>query len=105
MAYRFAAVVGGIGFTCGLVEVWRRGARVSCVQSDRGKSLLWMEQGERTVWNRNWDCREGTRRNTDEKEEVNKPTATRHLILVRHGQYQLGEKEAEKKVAYSSNNL
>ena len=101
MAYRLAAVVGGIGFTCGFFEKWRTGTKVACIHSGYGKTLLWAEEGDRTVWDSNWDCRDVVRkRNNEEKEDVSKPTASRHLILIRHGQYKLGEKEASKKVIH-----
>ena len=42
-------------------------------------------------WDSDWDCRQpvwGEKTNEDDNSEVAvKPTATRHVILVRHGQY------------------
>ena len=101
MVYRLAAAVGGIGFTCGFFEKWRTGAKVSCSHGGFGNSLLWAEGGDRAVWDSNWDCREVVpKRNNEGKEDVSKPTASRRLVLIRHGQYKLGEKEASRKVIH-----
>lgn len=61
-----------------------------------------------TKWDFNWDKREPSalikpriEKNSKEYEELlekNSSKATRHLLLIRHGQYKLKETEADKKV-------
>jgi len=51
-------------------------------------------------WDSNWDCRQPLRRKTNEddnSEDVVKPTASRHVILVRHGQY-VKDSDPKKKI-------
>lgn len=56
-------------------------------------------------WDSNWDCREPILKEAETKAEnenqgevkTDKPTATRHLLLIRHGQYVM-DKDSEKKV-------
>lgn len=70
-------------------------------QKDRFRAYA-SSQGEPhatgSVWDYNWD-----RRNPESGKEEGegvppKPTATRHLILIRHGQYEHWHSEQEKKV-------
>jgi len=61
---------------------------------------------QRTRWNYNWDMREPRMNHPPQPDVVNPedsppkpalPTASRHLILIRHGQYNLdGETDAER---------
>lgn len=60
---------------------------------------------KKAKWDSNWDCRDPILKEAETKtENVNqeevksdKPTATRHLLLVRHGQYVM-DKDSDKKV-------
>lgn len=65
---------------------------------------------KRTTWDNNWDRRDsssGSKKKSKNGGEGNEepgadskvPTATRHLILIRHGQYVMNTTEPDKKVS------
>ena len=58
-------------------------------------------ESRKTVkWDKNWDRRSPQNINNEEKgmdsTNIVKPTAKRHLILIRHGQYVHAEKSEDK---------
>ena len=63
-------------------------------------------------WDSNWDCREPILKEDETKSEngnqgelkTDIPTATRHLFLIRHGQYVM-DKDSDKKVNRDIYNL
>lgn len=56
---------------------------------------------KKSVWDFNWDHRnpKSTKDNGVEEDKVSKPTATRHIILIRHGQYHMeSNDDAERRL-------
>lgn len=49
-----------------------------------------------SAWDENWDMRAPPK--PSEGKEAAKPTAIRHLILIRHGQYEEWHSDSDKKV-------
>ena len=60
-----------------------------------GRSLL---TDERRPWDSNWDQMEPQPTAGQGETPPAKPTATRHLILIRHGQYEMNHSESDKKI-------
>lgn len=61
------------------------------------KSKSYGEGHEKGKWDSNWD-QMAPKPPVDGETPPPKPTATRHLILVRHGQYEMNHSESDKKV-------
>lgn len=63
------------------------------------KSQLWKPSRAYPAWDDNWDSRKSkSSKNTKNPNDRNNSTVTRHIILVRHGQYDETYPEDEKRV-------
>ena len=60
--------------------------------------LLEGEGRRKANWDSNWDRRNPPKKDEKEGGEVARPIATRHLILIRHGQYENWHSDGDKRV-------
>ena len=88
---RNVLVAGAVG--AGTLAAWTRYGREK--RTVYGRSLL---TDERRPWDSNWDQMAPQSTSGQEETPPPKPTATRHLILIRHGQYELNHSESDKKI-------
>ena len=89
--YRIAAVVVSSGSLSALLLAQKDRFRVYA--SSQGE-----QQPTGAAWDYNWDRRQPEEGKEEGKESPPKSTATRYLILIRHGQYEQWHSEQEKKV-------
>ena len=89
--YRIAVVVFSSGGLSALALAQKDRFRVYA--SSQGE-----QQATGNVWDYNWDRRNPENCKEEGKESPPKPTASRYLILIRHGQYEHWHSEQEKKV-------
>lgn len=66
------------------------------------KRQLWQPTIEYPLWDKNWDGKQPESTGSDEKDRkrmrsIRKTGVTRHIILIRHGQYDESSKEDEKR--------
>ena len=108
MFNRIAAVVAASGALAGVIWTNRERimpykARASSFKLDIDNALEKTEK-VKYKWNDNWDHRAASASNKKEGKEIGgeenaaKPTASRHLILIRHGQYEHWHEDSDKKV-------
>ena len=88
---RSVLVAGAVG--AGSLAAWTRYGREK--RTVYGRSLL---TDERRPWDSNWDQMAPQSTSGQGETPPPKPTATRHLILIRHGQYELNHSESDKKI-------
>ena len=69
--------------------------------SSCSSSIYCTEAESRSKWDSNWDKRASWYNNKVKNVEERSVTATRHIILIRHGQYVV-DATADKKVFYNS---
>ena len=86
-------IVTGIMGACSLVAWVRYGGGRRTVYG----RLLEEESTERKKWDSNWD-QMAPKPVGEGETSPPKPTASRHLIMVRHGQYEMNHSESDKKV-------
>lgn len=89
--YRIAAVVISSGSLSALLLAQKDRFRVHA--SSQGE-----QQPTGAAWDFDWDRRNVEESKEEGKESPPKPTASRYLILIRHGQYEHWHSEQEKKV-------
>lgn len=92
--FRIAAVVGGTGVLSGFLLSHFRVHASSKKEHDNGATKL---------WDFNWDHMEyskatDVRAPENESPSVVKPSATRTLILIRHGQYEHQQNDSDKRI-------
>ena len=86
---RHVFVAGVVG--AGSLAAWTRYEK----RPVYGRSLL---TDERRPWDSNWDQMEPQSTAGQGETPPAKPTATRHLILIRHGQYEMNHSESDRKI-------
>ena len=105
---RITAIVATSGALTGILWANRETltpykAKASTVKFHIDEGLEKYEKGKYS-WNENWDYRAPNRtkskgnKGVEGDEEVPKPTASRHLILIRHGQYEHWHDDSDMKV-------
>ena len=101
---RLAAVVATSGVLTGILWTNRerlvlRKAKANTNRHELDDAIFNYEHGMHK-WNYNWDYREPKKKGTGgegEGDEESKSVATRHLILIRHGQYEQWHKDSDLK--------
>ena len=105
---RVTAMVAASGALAGVI--WTNRERIMPYKARASSFKLEIDDAlEKTAkgtykWNDNWDHRASSAPNKKAgkeaggKEDVAKPTASRHLILIRHGQYEHWHEDSDKKV-------
>ena len=96
MAYRLGGLLRGAALLTGSGAA----LAVFTVTSYRKKKFASCSDKPIIPWDHNWDRRAPARDAADstDGEKPKKPTAIRHLILIRHGQYDLSHKQDELRV-------
>lgn len=99
--YRLAAAVATSGALGALLVSNSEGYRAYAGSKTVHVELQEGEDKRQSNWDSNWDRRAPQKAQLkDEKEggEVARSTASRHLILIRHGQYEHWHSDRDKKV-------
>ena len=94
MAHRLGRLLRGAALLTG------SGAALLFTVTNYRKNKLACSDKPITPWDYNWDRRAPAPDAADrtDGEKPKKPTASRHLILIRHGQYDLSQKQDELRV-------
>ena len=97
---RTVAGISGVGALWVLIEQTKEQGVLHALSYGRGV----YDKEQRVKWDKNWDCRSPRIKENIKGEigegdgTVEKPTAVRHLILIRHGQYVMNTDDSDKKV-------
>ena len=102
---RIATVVATSGVLTGVLwanreKLMPQKAKAATYRLEIDEALEKYQSGKHK-WNYNWDCRapggKAKSKESETEEEEPKSVATRHLILIRHGQYEQWHKDSELK--------
>jgi len=106
MSARLVSVVAGLGGLSALLVTQKEKFQAYASSSkhkgrSKGDASGWGEDRDGSKWDSNWDKMAPKPKESSEGGESDVPStskASRHLILIRHGQYEHWHKDSEKKV-------
>lgn len=106
MSARLVSVVAGLGGLSALLVTQKEKFQAYASSSkhkgrSKGDASGWGEDRDGSKWDSNWDKMAPKPKESSEGGESEVPStskASRHLILIRHGQYEHWHKDSEKKV-------